>query len=278
MQEKDPLKWEPSLSNEWGRQADGNDDGVEGTHTIEFILKSEIPQGRDITYASFVCDHRPLKPEPFRVRTVVGGDKLSYDNDAASPAASLIESKLIINSTISDAKRGAHFFTLDIKDFFLATLMVRPEYMRVLLKYFPADIIKKYNLAQLVHSDGYVYIKIKKRIYGLKQAVVLAYNKLIKHLEPYGYYSVPSTNGLRRHKTRKTRFCLCVDDFGVKSFSRDDTDHLINVLLQMYKISIDMSGSNFCRLTINWNYPNNYVDISMPDYIENVLTKLQHKI
>ena len=68
--------WERTLINEWGRLAQGNKFRVIATDTIEFITKNEIPQGRAITYASFVCDHRPLKTEPWRVRIVVGGDRL----------------------------------------------------------------------------------------------------------------------------------------------------------------------------------------------------------
>lgn len=107
---KYPELWEPALSNEWGRLADGNDASLTGTQTIEFIMKSEVPEGRDITYASFVCDHRPLKPEPFWVRIVFGGDQLAYNNYAGSPARSLIETKLILNNTISDASRRSEIF------------------------------------------------------------------------------------------------------------------------------------------------------------------------
>ena len=52
---------------------------------------------------TFLCDHRPLKPEPYHVRLTVGGDCLDYDEDNASPAADLIDTKLIINSTIYDS-------------------------------------------------------------------------------------------------------------------------------------------------------------------------------
>ena len=108
------------MSNEWGRLAQGNDYGIVGTDTIQFILCSEIPKCRDITYASFVCDKRPLKPEPFRVRIVVGGDRLSFDEDAGSPATDLLETKILLNSTISDADQGAHFISADLKDYFWA--------------------------------------------------------------------------------------------------------------------------------------------------------------
>ena len=160
--------WTQSLSNEWGRLAQGNDAGVRSTDTIEFITRQEIPKGRDITYATFVLDYRPLKSEPYRVRITVGGDKLSYPYDSGSPAANLLETKILINSTISNAGRGARFMSADIKDYFLATPMSREEYMRVRVKHIPEDIFQRYHLRDKVTPEGYVYIRIKKGMYGLK--------------------------------------------------------------------------------------------------------------
>ena len=109
--------WEKSLANEWGRLAKGIKNRVQGTDTIDFIYKNEVPIGQKVTYGNFVCDHRPLKTEIWRTRLTVGGDLLECPYDAASPAASLIETKLIINSTISDAHKGARFMAADLKDF-----------------------------------------------------------------------------------------------------------------------------------------------------------------
>ena len=53
-----------------------------------------------------VCDYRPLKEEKYRVRLTIGGDKLEYDNETASPTANLIDRKNLVNSTISDAHQG----------------------------------------------------------------------------------------------------------------------------------------------------------------------------
>ena len=102
---------------------------------------------------------RPLKEEIYRVRITVGGDRLTYNDDAGSPAANLLETKLLINSTISDAAKGARFMTADIKDHFLATPMEKPEYMKVPYKYFPEDIRQHYNLSSKVTSSGHIYIK-----------------------------------------------------------------------------------------------------------------------
>ena len=163
---KDSATWSRSLSNEWGRLSRGNDHGVKETETIDFIYQHQVPSENKVTYASYVCDYRPLKEEPYRVRITVGGDKLDYNDDAGSPAANLLETKIIINSTISDAHRGARFMCADIKDHFLATPMKNPEYMRVKYKYIPIDIRLRYNLDAKVTPDGYIYIKFKRVCQG----------------------------------------------------------------------------------------------------------------
>ena len=56
-------RWNPALSNEWGRLAQGNNTGIECTNTIDFVPFSSVPQNKKVTYASFACDHRPLKAE-----------------------------------------------------------------------------------------------------------------------------------------------------------------------------------------------------------------------
>ena len=95
-----------------------------------------------------------------------------------------------------------------------------PEYMRIHSKYFFADMREKYNMTNLINPDGYVYCKIKRGMYGLKQSARLAHNKLVKHLQPYGYSPDSFAPNIWSHETRKTKFCLCVDNFGVKYFPK----------------------------------------------------------
>jgi len=83
-------------------------------YAIEFIHRHEFPAGSKVTYANLVCYYRPLKSEPNRVSITVGGDRLPYSQDAGSPAVTLIETKLLINSTIGDANNGARFLVADI--------------------------------------------------------------------------------------------------------------------------------------------------------------------
>ena len=69
-------RWTQALSNELGRLTQGNAAGVSSNDAMDFIFSHEVPQSSKVTYANFVCDYRPLKDEPWRVRLVVGGDKL----------------------------------------------------------------------------------------------------------------------------------------------------------------------------------------------------------
>lgn len=270
-------RWDRATSNEWGRLAQGNDFGVTATDTIEFIPKSQVPSDRDVTYVTFVLDYRPTKDDPWRVRITVGGDRLSYPGDAGSPAASMLETKIMLNSVISDAHKGARWCTMDIKDHFLGTPMARPEYVKAHISKFPEDIIQRYNLRALMDSQGYVYMKIKKGMYGLKQAALLAYQYLIKQLAPHGYHPCKYSLGYWYHETRPTKFCLCVDDFGVKYFSKEDAQHLIDALEKTFTISVDWEGRKYCGFNINFNYDKGYVDIDMNGYTEKVRHREQHK-
>ena len=48
-------------------------------------------------------------------------------HSSGSPAALFIETKIMLNSVISDASKGAKLLTCDLKDFFLATPMDTPN-------------------------------------------------------------------------------------------------------------------------------------------------------
>ena len=95
---------------------------MKGTNTIRFIYPNKVINDK-IICVSYVCDYRPLKDKLYRVQITVGGDKLDYIDDISLPVVNLLEIKILINSTISDAKKGARFICTNVKDYFLATPM-----------------------------------------------------------------------------------------------------------------------------------------------------------
>ena len=110
--------WNQALSNKFGRLIKGNNAGVAWTDTMEFITKEQVPSHKKVTYCSFVCDLKPFKKETHRIRLVVGGDKLECSFDTSSPAASMLDTKILCNSVISDANKGARFLAAESKTFF----------------------------------------------------------------------------------------------------------------------------------------------------------------
>ena len=60
-----------------------------------------------ITCALFACNYRPLKQEAYRVCVLADSNKLPCNEDAGAPAVNLLETKMLLNSVISDATKGA---------------------------------------------------------------------------------------------------------------------------------------------------------------------------
>ena len=138
---------------------------------------------------------------------LAGGDRINCDYDTSAPTCDLTTIKLHWNSVLLIP--GAKYATSDIPDFYLGTPMPKPEYIRMPLNLIPDEIIQEYDLLSIA-SDGWVYIKIAKGIYGLPQAGKLANDLLKKRLAMVGYYPRQFTTGLWRHKWRPISFTLVV--------------------------------------------------------------------
>lgn len=107
--------------------------------------------------------------------------------------------------------------------------MNRYENMMIPVKHIPEDIMLQHNLAPLVVNNN-ILVEIRKGIYDLPQAGLIAKQKLNAHLYKHGYKSATSTPGLSTHHTKKTTFTPVVDVFGVKYHNKTDALHIINCL------------------------------------------------
>ena len=107
----------------------------------------------------------------------------------------------------------------------------------------------------------------------------MANDQLKQKLAPAGYYEVPHTPGLFTHVTRPVQFTLVVDNFGVKYVGKEHADHLIKTLKGHYdKISVDWEGKLYCGITLDWNYEERFLDISMPGYINKLRARYKHEM
>ena len=219
--------WNKSAAKEFGRQEQGvggKESRVKPTNTIFFITYDQVPMDRrkDVTYGSFSCDLKTNKNETHRTRLTAGRDKINYPDDVGTPTAAMTLVKTFFNSVIST--KGAKCVMLDIKDFYLNTPMTRYEYMRLKLTDIPEEIIIEYKLREIVTTDGYVYCEIRKGMYGLPQAGIIAQQLLEKRLAKLRYHQSKIIPGLWTHKTRNISFTLVVDDFAIKFSSRQFRD------------------------------------------------------
>ena len=105
-------------------------------------------------------------------------DKINYPRVCGTPTTDLLTMKLLLNSNISTSK--AKLMTMDIKNFYLNTPLKRYKYLWLKLGDIPEDIQHQYELQSKVASEGWVYIEIRKGMYGLQQAGLLAQELLTK--------------------------------------------------------------------------------------------------
>jgi hypothetical protein len=70
--------------------------------------------------------------------------------------------KMHLNSVIST--KGAHYCTIDLKDFYLNTPMERPEYMRLKLSNLPHDFVDMYKITKIAQDNDSVYKDTKGNV------------------------------------------------------------------------------------------------------------------
>ena len=119
--------------------------------------------------------------------------------------------------------------------------LVNSGYVKFNFNLIPQRIIDHYNLGDIV-ENGFVYAKINKGWFGLKQSGKIAHNDLVQHLAKHGYVQAKNTDGLFVHGLRDISFILVVNNFGIKFTNKDDVNHLISVMRGKYKFKVDSNA------------------------------------
>jgi hypothetical protein len=159
--------WGKSYTIELGCLAQGIPGIGNCTNTIVFIRHDDVPidQRKDVMYGRMCVNYHPEKADPNRTCLTVGGICITYPGDCGTPTVDMVMVKIHLNSIIST--KGTCYCTIDLKDFFLNTLMARPEYMRL------KEFAQIYKLHDLTKANGFISFKIQKGMYGLPQAGIL---------------------------------------------------------------------------------------------------------
>ena len=157
--------------------------------------------------------------------------------------------KLPIHSVIFDS---ASWMTIDIKDYYLNTPLLCPEYVRIPMRFIPTPTILTHNLQPYIFNNSILF-EVSKGMYGLPQAGLLAQQRLVKHLSRHGYTETPTPCPFR-HTSNGTVFALVVDDFGIKYTTPVGAAHLIHTLRFLYEIKTDHDGRKYIGFTISAPY------------------------
>ena len=136
-------------------------------------------------------------------------------------------------------------------------------------------IINHYKLDTVV-DNRFVYAKINKAWYRLKQSGKIAHDDLVKHLNKHDYVQADHTDGSFVHKLRDISFTLVVDNFGMKYTNKDDVNHLISIIRSKYKSKVDFDAKQYIGIHLKWDYIKRQVICFMDGYVRNALEKLKH--
>jgi hypothetical protein len=121
-----------------------------------------------VTYARTVVASlvavRPEKAESNRVQITVGGNLLACLGETSTEAASIETTKLLINSVLSAP--GARLGTIDISNFYIQNFLKDYQYARFHMSMIPQEIINEYNLTDIMETDGWCYVEVRKAMYG----------------------------------------------------------------------------------------------------------------
>ena len=102
--------------------------------------------------------------------------------------------------------------TIDIKHLYFNTPLKRYEYLQQKLADMPKDVKRQYEFAEKATYDGWVYVEIRKGMYGLPQAGLSVQKVLEQRLAWNEYTQSKLTLGPWKHYTRPIQFCLVVDN------------------------------------------------------------------
>ena len=95
-------------------------------------------------------------------------------------------------------------------------------------------------------------------------------------LNKHGYHQSKIVPGVRKHNTRPISLTLVVDNFGAKHVGEEHAMYLMSVLRNSYTITHEWKGKKYIGITLDWDYKQRQVHLSMPGYIEKALQQFNH--
>jgi hypothetical protein len=253
--------WNISGANKLGRLAQGVGDQIKGTYTIFFIEHAKVPKHKTVTYGRTRTNKIDSRRESHQlqwrhINTNIGPHHIKNPLEQCH-----------INAT-------RRIYVLGPVNFYLGKPMKEYEYMRLHISDLPEEIINHYILRAIADNDC-VYIEVRGGMYRLPQAGKVAHDLLQKRLSNHGHAPIPNTPGLWKYETRPLTFTLVIDHCRVKYIGRENAENFKNALKENYMVSTDWKGALYCVISLDWDYEQRTVQLSMPNYIQQALHNFQ---
>ena len=77
---------------------------------------------------------------------------MKYHVDISTPAVGLLDTKIHLNSVISDSKRGARYCVTDTENYCLNNLLLLQQNMHIHINYFTDEFHTEYNIDDIVDT------------------------------------------------------------------------------------------------------------------------------
>jgi hypothetical protein len=120
-------------------------------------------------------------------------------------------------------------------------------------------VVKLLIVACPTSTHGNAHLELRRAVWGLPQAGILANKRLRQKLAPFGYKEHSNTPGY--HNTRPILFTPIVNDFDVKYVNKADVKHFLTSLQATYTLTVDWTGDIYCGIALGWDYGKQYVDM-----------------
>ena len=267
-------------SAQWIQASDAEIRKLINSKTIRPIHRRDQPLDRlaDTTYYSPQVKEKlnENNEKTRRVRGTLGGDKIHYTGDTLSEVADPVTVNIHQQSVLADLKAGlkARYITIDLKDYYLGCNLQRPEYLWIPTKHMMANTLDAFGLHTYISNDKILF-EVNGSMYGHPAAGRIAQTDFKALVKSNDYYEHPDVPCLFLHRTRPTSFTLIVDDLGIKIFSENDLQHLIDTIKTKWDVKVDRTGAKYNGIRLLWDYDNRTLITDIPNYVKEGLAKLQ---
>ncbi len=213
-----------------------------------------------------------------KARMTAGGHMQQNIEDSRSFSPTSSINSVMMLTTIH-AKRNSKFSVLDITAAYLNARLDDDIFMKI-----DHDIVNymmELNMVNPDHirSNGSLVVKLKRALYGTKQAGRAWFNKLNDDIKEIGYDANDVELGIysRVNDGNVSNIVIYVDDIIIMTSDEDEHNRVINEFKRLYKnLTVSTKYDNeFEYLGLNFKIHDRTVNISMKGYVNKILNECE---